>query len=247
MKTQFKNLVLLLCMVIFSNHMVKAQPYDKKHDKKEHRNNGKDKDKNDKNRREEEKDDYKHDDKHDEKHNDRYKENMNRKDDIELESKSNVYLWNGYIWDSNSFKNRTKIKNQEMVTVCHKFSKDGEPNATIRVSAHAAKAHLRHGDVMGECPAIAKNKYSSLYIKQRNNYYNTMENSSEQVAYSKSILDYALARLAQSQLELAILQKQRDRQAEVARKQAAVIQLEQNTSLLQTMIGVTANLLVNKM
>lgn len=241
MKTQFKNLIFLLCLVTFSNHMVKAQPYDKKHDKKEHRDNGKDKDKDkkDKNRREEDKDD--------DKHNDRYKENMNRKYETELESKSNVYLWNGYIWDRNSFKNRIKIKNQEMVTVCHKFSKVGESNATIRVSAHAAKAHLRHGDVMGECPAFAKNKYSTLYIRQRNNYYNTIENSGEQVAYSKSILDYARARLAQSQLELAILQKQRDRQAEVARKQAAVIQLEQNTSLLETMIGVTANLLVNKM
>lgn len=239
MKTQFKNLILLLCVVIFSNHMGNAQPNDKKHDKKEHRNNGKDRDKNDKNRREEEKDD--------DKHNDRYKENMNRKYEIELESKSNVYLWNGYIWDSNSFKNRVKIKNQEMVTVCHKFSKAGEPNATIRVSAHAAKAHLRHGDAIGECPAFDKNKYSSIYIRQRNNYYNTMENSGEQLSYSKSILDYALARLAQSQLELAILQKQRDRQAEIARKQAAIIQLEQNTSLLQTMIGVTANLLVNKM
>lgn len=245
MKSQLNNLILLLCLVTFSNYVVDAQPHDKKHDKEENNGNGKYKDKDKEKKEKNDRDDEKDDDKY----NDRYKDKKNEKHEMEVANNANVYLWNGYIWDRNTFKNRVKIKNQEMVTICHKFIKVGEPNVTIRVSANAAKAHLRHGDVTGECsaPPTTKNRYSTLYINQRNKYYNTMETSGEQLAYSKSILDYALARLAQSQMELAILQKQKDRQAEVARKQAAVFQLQQNTSLLETMIGVTANLIVKEL
>ncbi len=106
---------------------------------------------------------------------------------------------------------------------------------------------MNHGDVMGECANNANNKFSDIFLRKRNDYYNNLQNSYEQVSYSRSILDYALQRLTNSRLQLANMQRSNVSQAELDRKQASVVELEQNVSLLETLIGVTANLVVNKL
>ncbi len=65
--------------------------------------------------------------------------------------------------------------------------------------------------------------------------------------YSRSILDYALIRLANSRTELATLKSRNLAQAEIERKQATVVELEQNVSLLETLVGVASNIVVNKL
>jgi hypothetical protein len=65
--------------------------------------------------------------------------------------------------------------------------------------------------------------------------------------YSRSILDYALERLAASRLQLTTLQNNNMPAADIQRKQATVVELEQNVSLLETLIGVTANIVANKL
>src|SRR5436853_5257307 len=43
---------------------------------------------------------------------------------------------------------------QYKVTICHRTHSKKHPFVQISVGAPAAKAHLRHGDTMGNCPAV---------------------------------------------------------------------------------------------
>jgi hypothetical protein len=153
----------------------------------------------------------------------------------------------GYKWDRETFKDRDKIRKQEKVSICHKPDNKNEPGVNIRVSSNAVKAHMNHGDVMGNCPAVADNRFSNVFLEKRTLYYTTMEDTREQVVYSKSILDYALERLAASRQQLVVMQTNRAPAAEIQRKQVVVTELEQNVSLLETLVGAAANILVNKL
>ena len=44
---------------------------------------------------------------------------------------------------------------QYKVTICHRTHSKKHPSVQISVGAPAAKAHLRHGDTLGACPAVA--------------------------------------------------------------------------------------------
>ena len=162
-------------------------------------------------------------------------------------SHGNHDMKDGFKWDRETFKDRKKYKNQEKVTICHKFKKDNDPGVTITVSSHALKAHMNHGDVMGDCPAVTNSRFSDIFQRKRKDYYNNLQNSYEQVAYSRSILDYALARLAYSRQQLAASQNSKMPVAVIERKQVTVVELEQNVSLLEALIGVAANLVANKL
>ena len=153
----------------------------------------------------------------------------------------------GYNWNRQNFKDRKKIKNQDKVNICHKFNRESENPVTISVSANAVKAHINHGDIMGDCPAITGNRrFSDIFLRNRTDYYNTLQNSQEQVYYSRSILDYALGRLTNSRLQLTTMQNNNMPLADIQRKEASVVELEQNVSLLETLVGVAANIVANK-
>jgi len=172
------------------------------------------------------------------------KNNEGKNDDM---SHGNHDMKDGYKWDRETFKDRKKYKNQEKVTICHKFNRDNEPAVTINVSSHALKAHMNHGDVMGDCPAVTNNRFSDIFLRKRKDYYNNIENSNEQVSYSRSILDYALVRLTNSRQQLAISRNNKMPVADIERKQATVVELEQNVSVLETLIGVAAEVVANKL
>ena len=170
-----------------------------------------------------------------------------KKNDVHRTNKGNNDMKDGYEWDRATFKERKNIKKQEKVTVCHKFNSNNEPAVTIRVSSNALKAHMNHGDVMGDCPAESSSRFSDIFIRRRADYYNSLQESQEQVLYSRSILDYALERLAGSRLQLAALQNNNMPLADIERKQKTVVELEQNVSLLETLIGAATTLLANKL
>lgn len=153
----------------------------------------------------------------------------------------------GYSWDRETFKDRKKLKTQEKVTICHKFNRADDPAVTIRVSSNALKAHMDHGDVMGDCPVLAKGRFSDDYLRKRTDYYNNLQENQERVLYSQSILDYALTRLAEARLQLDTYRNSNMPVVEIERKQAVVVELEQNVSLLETLIGAAANIIVNKL
>ncbi len=154
--------------------------------------------------------------------------------------------WDGFIWNRENFRQRMQIKNQKKVTICHHFNNSDQPNVNINVSANAVQAHLNHGDNLGACPTV-KSQYSESYIRKRNEYYTRLQNAREQVAYSQSMLNYAKARLAESRLQLATMQRNNLPKETIERKQAVVVELENNTTLLGTLIGVAANVIVNKL
>lgn len=181
--------------------------------------------------------------------------NNKNKDDIkENQGKSNENVNKGnrdrtviYNWDRETFRDRQKIRNKEKVTICHKFNRADEPAVTISVSSNAIKAHMDHGDVMGDCPAVTRGRFSDFFLKKRTDYYNTLENGQEQVWYSQSVLDYALARLADSRAQLAIYRSNNMPPAEIERKEVVVVELERNVGLLESLLGVAANIIVNKL
>jgi hypothetical protein len=153
----------------------------------------------------------------------------------------------GYKWDRETFKNRNKLKKEEKVTLCHKVKGDGEPGVTLKVSSHALQAHLKHGDVKGECAVTTNKRYSNHFLDRRTYYYSNIQNTEEQVYYSKSVLTYALARLTDSRQQLSLMQKGNTPVQVIEQKKATVAELEENVSLLETLIGITVNVVANKL
>ena len=151
-----------------------------------------------------------------------------------------------YDWNRETFKERQKVKNQEKVTLCHKFSSGANP-VTIRVSSNAMQAHMNHGDVVGNCPAGVDKRYSDDYLLRRNDYYSYLQESQEKVYYSQSIYDYAVARLNDARLQLTVYQNSNMPRAEIDRRQVIVVELEQNVGVLERLINAAANLLINKL
>jgi len=82
-------------------------------------------------------------------------------------SPDNHDMKDGYKWNHETFKDRKKYENQKKVTICHKFNRDNEPAVTITVSSHALKAHMNHGDVMGDCPVVTNNRFSDIFLRKR--------------------------------------------------------------------------------
>lgn len=153
----------------------------------------------------------------------------------------------GYTWDREKFKDRRKYRNKEKVVICHKYNRADGQGVSISVSSNALKAHMNHGDIMGDCPANRDKRYSDDYLRKRNVYYNYLQETEEEVMYSRSILDYARTRLADSRSQLVVYQTNNMPAVEIQRKQAAVTELEQNVGLLEALIGGVAGYLVNKL
>jgi hypothetical protein len=153
---------------------------------------------------------------------------------------------NWYSWNDQNFKDRKQYRNKDKVTICHKFNSNEEP-VNISVSENALKAHMAHGDVVGNCPAVNNSIFSDIFRKRRADYYNDLYYGQDQYNYSSSILDYALMRLTNSRLQLDQMRANNAAQADIDRRQTAVLGLEQNVSLLETVLGVAGQLLVNRL
>jgi len=236
-------LFLIITLVIFVAFTPQQKEKDKNkdkgqpqgQDKKKDKSNKGDKGDNDKNKGKD-----KNDDNGNKGKNDNHGNNENHGNSTDWD-RAYVYTWN-----RESFRDRQNIKNQgKKVTICHKFRTSRDP-VTLTVSSNALKAHMSHGDIMGNCPPI-RNHYSDIFLRRRNDYYNYLEQSQEKVWYSRSILDYARIRLADSRVQLVTFQTRRMPPPEIERKRVVVVELEQNVSLLEAAIGITANLLVNQL
>ena len=153
---------------------------------------------------------------------------------------------NWYHWTNENFRDRAKFRNKEKVNICHKFSSNEEP-VNISVSENAVKAHLGHGDVVGVCPPVNNSVFSDIFVKRRSNYYNQLYYGQDQYNYSNSVLDYALMRLASSRSQLDVMRANNAAAADIERRQASVVQLEENVSLLETVLGVAGQLLAERL
>lgn len=149
------------------------------------------------------------------------------------------------IWDRETYRDRKDYRKKEKVTICHKV-RSGNP-VTITVSANALKAHLGHGDVEGSCPAASDRRFSDIFEKRRVNYYNDLADGQEEVLYSRSILDYALMRLTESRLQLNQYERSGMPASELEPKREAVQDLEQNVSLLETVVAAAATFIATRL
>jgi len=153
---------------------------------------------------------------------------------------------NWYGWTRENFKDRSQVRNKGKVTICHKFRSNDEP-VNITVSENALKAHLGHGDVTGACPAVNNAVFSDIFRKRRTSYYNDVYYGQDQYNYSSSILDYALMRLTNSRSELNLMRINNAPLADIERRQASVVQLEENVSVLETLLGAAGQLLADRL
>lgn len=162
-------------------------------------------------------------------------------------NKASVKNNNGvFIWTPETFRDRKDLRKGEKVTLCHKAGKESG-GVSINVSEHALQAHLDHGDVRGECPNNGTNKYSDRFLDRRRDYYNQLQNSNEEILYSRSILDYARSRLSGAQTQLVQMKSGNTPADEIQRKQVVVTELEQNVSVLEQLLGVATTLVVNRL
>jgi len=245
MKKQFTLLCFCTALTLFVFTQNFAQD-DKGKGKKENQKESNGKDKKDKGNNDNNRDKTDHVAK-DQKGNNGNGKNDKDKDDNKSKDRIKANGKDGYNWNRETFKNRDKIKNKEKVSVCHKFKGDGEPGVNLKVSSHALQAHLNHGDVRGECPSNTNNRYSDIFLSKRTDYYNTVQNTEEQVSYSQSVLVYALERLTDSRQQLVIMQSNNTPVQVIEQKKATVVELEQNASLLETLLGVVVDVVANKL
>ncbi len=141
-----------------------------------------------------------------------------------------------------NFKERRSFFKGEKVTICHNSS-DGNP-VTIRVSANALQAHLDHGDSRGNCeyrPGI----FSDVIWRKREDLFDRRERTRDQVIYSQGVLQYALQRLAEERNELLLLRDQNVPLEVISRQENQVALLDNNVSLLQTLISTALSLLAD--
>ena len=153
---------------------------------------------------------------------------------------------NWYNWNQENYNNRKDIRNKGKVTICHKFRSNEEP-VNITVSENALKAHMAHGDVVGNCPPVNNSIFSDIFNRRRTAYYNDLYYGQDQYNYSNSILEYALMRLAGSRNQLDYMRANNYPQADIERRQAAVLGLEQNVSVLETLLGVAGQYLASRL
>jgi hypothetical protein len=243
-----KKLTLLsICLFLIATITYTAFSQGKeKNNKKESHGNGHDK-KNKEQDNDNDKDENKDNKKDHEENKENNKDHVKGQEKHDNEGKHDRTDMNdSYHWTKENFKDREKLSKQDKVTICHKLN-GNQQGVTLSVSANAVKAHMNHGDIMGECPQVNNSGYSSTFIQQQTNYYNVIQSTHEQVIYSKSVLDYALERLAASRIQLVTMQASNMPVAQIQDKQTAVVELEQNVSLLQTLLGVAINFVAGKL
>ncbi len=144
----------------------------------------------------------------------------------------NSVYYPGIVWFTGDSYNDVKYpKNQKKVRVCHKPNGSNNP-VQIEVSFNALKAHLNHGDYEGQCNDYDRTRYSDVYFDTRERYYTQYTQTTETLSLGEQLLALAIDKLTNSRQQLnsqrTILTPQ-----EVSRKEVAIINLQNDTYVLQ--------------
>ncbi|WP_026899243.1 hypothetical protein [Daejeonella oryzae] len=139
-------------------------------------------------------------------------------------------------WNLDNFADRKHPRNQKKVKVCHNPSGNGENGVNISISENALQAHLNHGDKMGDCNINYSDRWSSNYVKSRENVYNTYESAWETMSYSEAILSLAMQKLLGIRTNF-----DRDRStlssADIERREMLIMDLQNNVNSLQNQLN----------
>lgn len=140
-------------------------------------------------------------------------------------------------WGFENYSSRKRPKDHKKVTICHNTGNSELP-VNISVSENALKAHMNHGDQVGNCTTNYSDRWSDNYIRTRENVYNNYENTWETMSYSESLLRFAADRLlgikSSFQVQRPTLSVQ-----EIQRKEALILDLQNNVNSLQNQLAVT--------
>lgn len=141
-------------------------------------------------------------------------------------------------WNLDRFSDRKNPKNQKKVIVCHNPSEKGSNGVNINISENALQAHLNHGDKIGDCKIDYSDRWSSNYVRSRENVYNTYERAWETMSYSEALLQLAAQKLLGYRTNL-----DRERSTlsfnEIQRREALVLDLQNNVNSLDNQLGVS--------
>lgn len=143
--------------------------------------------------------------------------------------------WDNNIqWGFDNYPNRKRPKDHKKVTICHNTGDNNYP-VTISVSENAMKAHLNHGDQVGDCGNGYSDRWPGNYIRTRENVYNEYENTWETMSYSEALIRYAAERLLGIKSNF---QSQRSSLSsdEVQRKEILIMELQNNINSLENQL-----------
>lgn len=140
-------------------------------------------------------------------------------------------------WGFENYASRKRPKDNKKVTICHNTG-DSEFPVMINVSENAVKAHMNHGDQMGNCGTNYSDRWPANYIRTRENVYNNYENTWETMSYSESLLRFAADRLlgikSTFQTQRSTLSSQ-----DIQRKEALILDLQNNVNSLENQLAVS--------
>lgn len=143
------------------------------------------------------------------------------------------------IWGMNNFADRKRPKDHKKVTICHHPSgRNSDYPVNINISENAVQAHLNHGDQVGNCNVNYSDRWSSDYIKSRENVYNTYEQTYETMSYSEALLKYAMERLLGVQTNFNSNRSTYSSQ-ELQRREALILDLQNNVNSLENQLNLT--------
>lgn len=141
-------------------------------------------------------------------------------------------------WNLDRFADRKNPKNQKKVTICHNPSDKSSNSVNINISENALQAHLSHGDRIGDCKIDYSDRWSSNYVRSRENVYNTYEQAWETMSYSEALLQLAAQKLLGYRTNL-----DRERSTltlnEIQRREALVLDLQNNVNSLDNQLGIS--------
>jgi hypothetical protein len=169
-----------------------------------------------------------------------HKNNGKDRDSRKGYSQREIIRWNSdnnISWGFEDYANRKRPNNIKKVNICHNTG-DGNYPVSISVSENAMKAHLNHGDQIGDCGNGYTNRWPAKYTRTRENVYNTYENTWETMSYTEALIRFAAERLLGIKNSFQNQRQHLDAQ-EIQRKEVLIMELENNINSLENQLKVT--------
>lgn len=168
----------------------------------------------------------------------RFEARMQRLNTFNRQNWVNNRFYNGIVWfgpNSSDYRNIKQPKDIKKVMICHKPNRSEFP-VMISVSENAVKAHLNHGDYLGECKDFDRSRYSDNYWDARKEYYNQYTNTTETLSFGEQLLALAVSKLTNAKAQMVPLRSTLQEE-ELRRKEAALIKLQNDVYNLQNSLS----------
>ena len=168
---------------------------------------------------------------------DRFDARMKKLKGFKKDKWVNSVNYPGVVWfnGNNDYYTSKGPKGNKKVEICHKPNGNDYPTK-ISVSENAVKAHLNHGDYLGECKDFDRSRYSDNYWNTRDNYYNQYTQTTETLSFGEQLLAIAIEKLTNARTTMVPLRSTLQ-DAELRRKDAAIIDLQNNVYNLQNSLA----------